>query len=188
MNPQYLETKYTYRQLRKMYTQAARQARQAYKEVKGAFTGSIADVMYRGDFKGFTTISKYGMKKSQLAKELAHVQRYLQSTFSSVEKYTEYRDKSIATFNANGYTFVNEENFNSVQEFMKDMTERGLKSIYGSDQVITAYNRAKKRGLTPQQLEANIEYWEKNAQAVEAGARSNKIRVYSRVPSGRSAI
>lgn len=188
MNPQYLEKNYTYRQLRKMYTAAAREARAAYKEVKGKYAGSAADIMYRGDFKGFTTISKAGMKKSQLAKELASVQRYLQGTFSSIEKYADYRQRSIATFNANGYNFVNEQNFNSVQEFMKDMTDRGIKAIYGSDEVITAYNRAKKRGLTPQQLEANVSYWEEHAAEVEEGRRTNKIRVYSKVPSGRSAI
>ena len=122
-NPQFLESNYTYRQLRKMYTAAAREARAAFKEVSGAFPGSSADIIHRGDFKSFTTISKYGMKKTQLAKELASVQRYLQGSFSSVERYADYRERSIETFNRNGYDFVNEENFNAVQEFMKDMTD-----------------------------------------------------------------
>ena len=190
-NPQYLEQNYTYRQLRKMYTAAAREARAAYKEVKSRYAGSAADIMYQGDFKSFTTISKAGMKKTQLAKELASVERYLQGTFSSVEKYADYRAKSIATFRQNGYEFVNEKNFDTVQEFMKDMTDRGLKSIYGSDQVLTAYNRARKRHLTPEQLEANRQLWEANkeeAAALAAKGESKRIRVYSKVPSGRSAI
>jgi len=203
-NPQYLEQNYTYRQLRKMYTAAAREARAAYKEVKSRYAGSAADIMYQGDFKSFTTISKGGMKKTQLAKELASVERYLTGNFSSVERYADYRERSIETFHKHGYDFVNEENFNNVQEFMKDMTDRGLKSIYGSDvlidalgslgnvykdtDIVSALSRAKKRDLSEEQLKANVAYWQQNIEDVIAGKRSGKLRVYSKVPSGRSNI
>lgn len=182
MNAKELETKYTYRQLRKMYQAAAQQARAAYKAVKAAYPGSAPEKLYKGDFKSFTTISKKGMKKADLAKQLASTQRYLSSRFSSVEAYEQYRESAIDTFKSHGYDFVNEDNFNEVQEFMKDMTERGLKGIYGSDQILTAFNRANERGLSEKQLAQNIEYWSKNAADVEAGRRSGKLRVYSKVP------
>ena len=184
MTPQEYEKKYTYRQLRKMYQTAAQQARAAYKAVKEAYPSSAPVELYRGDFKSFTTISKKGMPKATLAKVLASTERYLSGRFSSVEKYEEYRESAIDTFKSHGYGFVNEDNFNTVQEFMKDMTDRGLKGIYGSDQILTAFNRANKRGLSQEQLEANIEYWAQNADAVKEGRKSGKLRVYSKTPSG----
>lgn len=175
-NPQKLEQNYTYKQLRKMYTAAARQARQAYKDVAAAYPGSAPVTMYKGDFKSFTTISKYGMKKSQLAKELASVERYLSGSYSSVERYEDYRQKSIATFREHGYN-VTEENFNTVQDFMKDVTESGIKAIYGSDQLLQAFQRAKKRGLSNEQFSRNLQRWIENAAAVETDQKSNKLRV-----------
>ena len=182
-NPQKLEKNYTYRQLRKMYTAAARQARAAYKEVAQAYPGSAPVTMYKGDFKSFTTISKSGMTKSQLAKELASVTRYLQGTFSSEERYAQYRERSIETFQQHGYN-VTEENFNSVQQFMKDVTDSGIKAIYGSDALLEAYQRAKKRGLTNDQFTKNIARWEANAADVEAGVKSANLRVMSYRNSG----
>ena len=172
-NPQKLEKNYTYRQLRKMYTAAARQARAAYKEVAKAYPGSAPVTMYKGDFKSFTTISKNGMTKSQLAKQLASVTRYLQGTFSSEERYAQYRERSIETFQQHGYN-VTEENFNSVQQFM----------IYGSDALLEAFQRAKKRGLTNEQFTKNIARWEANAADVEAGVKSANLRVMSYRNSG----
>ena len=182
-NPQKLEKNYTYRQLRKMYTAAARQARAAYKEVAKAYPGSAPVTMYKGDFKSFTTISKNGMTKSQLAKQLASVTRYLQGTFSSEERYAQYRERSIETFQQHGYN-VTEENFNSVQQFMKDVTDSGIKAIYGSDALLEAFQRAKKRGLTNEQFTKNIARWEANAADVEAGVKSANLRVMSYRNSG----
>ncbi len=199
MNAQYLELKYTYRQLRKMYTAAAREARAGYREVAAAFPGSDVATIYKGAFKSFTSISKGGLKKTDLAKELASVQRFLSGSASSLEKYMERRASTIAKFRENGYD-VDESNLDEVQQFMKDMTDRGLKSIYGSDMLLVSYtdlnavyggreveaalNRAKKRGLSEEQLKANVEYWTKNIQAVAEGRKSGKLRVYSKVPSG----
>lgn len=175
-NPQRLEKEFTYRQLRKMYTTAARQARQAYREVAAAYPKSAATGMYKGDFKSFTTISKYGMKKTELAKQLASVNRYLDTPASSVERYGAQRSEIVATFQSHGYN-VTEENFDEVGEFMKDVTERGLKSIYGSDQLLLAFNRAKRRGITKEQFSRNVERWTENADAVANERKSGKLRV-----------
>ena len=165
-NPQKLEQNYTYRQLRKMYTEAARKARAAYKEVAKAYPGSAPVTMYKGDFKSFTTIS-----------------RYLQGSYSSEERYAQYRERSIETFQQHGYN-VTEENFNSVQQFMKDVTDSGIKAIYGSDALLEAFQRAKKRGLTNDQFTKNIARWEANAADVEAGVKSANLRVMSYRNSG----
>lgn len=203
MNAQDLEKNYTYRQLRKMYTVAAREARAGYRAVAAAYPGADVTQIYKGDFKSFTTISKKGMKKADLAKILASTQRYLAGSASSVEKYEKRRQQTIATFKRHGYN-VDNSNLDDVQEFMKDMTDRGIKGIYGSDLLLTSYNdlnavyggsevvealsRAQKRELTEEQLKANIAYWNKNAQDVASGRRSGKLRVYSKVPSSSSVF
>lgn len=187
MNAQDLEKNYTYRQLRKMYTVAAREARAGYRAVAAAYPGADVTQIYKGDFKSFTTVSKNGMKKADLAKILASTQRYLAGSASSVEKYEQRRQQTIETFQRHGYD-VNEENIDSVQQFMKDATERGLKAIYGSDQLLTAYQRAKRRGLTKEQFAQNVERWTANAEAVEAGRKSGALRVISYKNSGSDSF
>lgn len=203
MNAQDFEKNYTYRQLRKMYTAAARQARAAYREISAKYPQSDVTQIYRGDFKGFTTISKGGLKKTDLAKQLASVERYLSGSASSLEKYERRREQTIETFKRHGYD-VNEYNLDDVQEFFKDMTDRGIKAIYGSDLLLTSYTdlnavyggsevvealgRAQKRGLTEEQLKANIKYWRSNIEAVEAGRRSGKLRVYSKLASNSDSF
>ena len=188
MSAQDLYKNYTYSQLKKMYNDAARQARAAYKEVSAAFPQAETVIIHKGDFKSYSQLAKTekgSLSKLDLAKELRSVERWLSSKSSSVEGLTESRAATVEAFNNSGYTFVNPDNLDAVKRFMKEMTERGIKAIYGSDQVLEAYNRARKKRLTNDQLQANIDRWDRNAAEVEKGRRSKKLTI--RKPKGSSS-
>ena len=168
---------YTYRQLRAMYNEAARQARGAYQIIEKAYPGSEVVEIHKGDFKSFSTISKAGLKKEYLAKELTSVERFLRSSASDLERYEMARQETIEKFHASGYDFVNNENLDALQQFMRDVRARGLVTPYGSDQLVEAFNFSRKEGMTAEQLAANIERWERNKERAEAGAMSKRLRV-----------
>lgn len=177
MGYQDLKKNFTYKQLRAMYNKAARQARSAYKVIEKAYPSSEVVEIHKGDFKSFSTISKAGLKKEYLAKELASVERFLSSSASDLERYEMARQNTIDSFHASGYDFVNNENLDALQEFMRDVRARGLVKPYGSDQLVEAFRFSRQERMTPEQLAANIERWERNRSKVEAGAISKRLRM-----------
>lgn len=168
---------FSYRQLRKMYNTAAREARGAYAEISKAYPRSEVVTIHKGDFKSFTTISKGGLSKQDLAKELASVQRFLRSSASSLDDYEESRRHIIESFHDSGYEFVDESNLDALQEFMRDTRERGLVKLYGSDQLVNAFEFAQSEQLSPEMLAANVDRWERNREKVEAGVMGARLRM-----------
>ena len=146
------------KEMRRLYSKQAYVARQRLAKIEQKF-GKNAEVVQRrsGDFQ---TLKQLGqMSRQQLANELSSVQKFLASGSSRVKEYGQVRQNIINSFQENGYEFVNESNLDSLYQFLEDARARHLGSMYGSDQLIETWNRAQKRGMTPEQLLGNIEYW-----------------------------
>lgn len=188
MGYQDLTRNFTYNQLRAMYKEASKQARQSLAAVAAKYPGAEVVSIHKGDFKSFSAISKGGLNKKDLAKEVYAAQRFLNTAAGSgdLEAYEASRAATVAAFNEHGYDFVNEDNLDDVKAFMRDATERGLKSIYGSDELLEKYKYAKRKGLSAAQFAANVDRWERNAQAVAAGRMSGKLRVTGRGGSSKN--
>ena len=106
-------------------------------------------------------------------------------------------------FQQHGYEWINEDNVESVIGFLDDLESAGLEAMYSSKYLITklqemyedvsllygeeetsaAFNRANKRGLTPEQLAGNVAEWLGHYEEVAQGRRSGKLRVYSKFSS-----
>lgn len=158
------ESSMTTQQMRRMYSKQAYTARQRLGKIRERF-GAQAEIVQRreGDFKPLSQLGK--LTRQQLAAELASTQRFLASGSSRVREYGKVRQGIIESFQRNGYEFVNESNLDSLYQFLEDARARHLGSMYGSDQLIETWNRAQKRGLTPDQLLGNIEYWAEKSPA-----------------------
>ena len=146
------------KELRRMYSKQAYVARQRIAKIEQKF-GKNAEIVQRrsGDFQ---TLKQLGqMSRQQIANELSSVQKFLASGSSRVKEYGKVRQDIIRSFQENGYEFVNESNLDDLYQFLEDARARHLGSMYGSDQLIETWNRAKKRGMTKEQLLGNIEYW-----------------------------
>ena len=95
-----------------------------------------------------------------------------------MREYGQVRQNIIDSFNENGYDFVNESNLDDLYQFLEDARARHLGSMYGSDQLIETWNRAQKRGMTPEQLLGNIEYW--------AEKPRDSLRIYASKSTSRA--
>ena len=148
-------------ELRRQYSKQAYVARQRLGKIEAAF-GSKAEIVQRraGDFRPLKELGD--LNRQQLAQELSSTQKFLASGSSRVKEYGQVRQNIIDSFNENGYDFVNESKLDDLYQFLEDARARHLGSMYGSDQLIETWNRAQKRGMTPEQLLGNIEYWAEN--------------------------
>mgnify|MGYP007130621733 FL=1 len=164
-------------ELRRQYSKQAYVARQRLGKIESAF-GSKAEIVQRraGDFRPLKELGD--LNRQQLAQELSSTQKFLASGSSRVKEYGQVRQKIIDSFNENGYDFVNESNLDDLYQFLEDARARHLGSMYGSDQLIETWNRAQKRGMTPEQLLGNIEYW--------AEKPRNSLRIYANKSTSRA--
>ena len=164
-------------ELRRQYSKQAYVARQRLGKIEAAF-GSKAEIVQRraGDFRPLKELGD--LNRQQLAQELSSTQKFLASGSSRVKEYGQVRQNIIDSFNENGYEFVNESNLDDLYQFLEDARARHLGSMYGSDQLIETWNRAQKRGMTPEQLLGNIEYW--------AEKPRNSLRIYANKSTSRA--
>ena len=149
----------TTKELRRLYSKQAYTARQRLGKIEQKY-GPNAEIVQRraGDFQPLSKLPK-NMTRQQIANELSSTQKFLASGSSRVSEYGKVRQNIIESFQSNGYEFVNESNLDSLYQFLEDARARHLGSMYGSDQLIETWHRAQKRGMTPEQLLGNIEYW-----------------------------
>ena len=164
-------------ELRRQYSKQAYVARQRLGKIEAAF-GSKAEIVQRraGDFRPLKELED--LNRQQLAQELSSTQKFLASGSSRVKEYGQVRQNIIDSFNENGYEFVNESNLDDLYQFLEDARARHLGSMYGSDQLIETWNRAQKRGMTPEQLLGNIEYW--------AEKPRDSLRIYASKSTSRA--
>ena len=164
-------------ELRRQYSKQAYVARQRLGKIESAF-GSKAEIVQRraGDFRPLKELGD--LNRQQLAQELSSTQKFLASGSSRVKEYGQVRQNIIDSFNENGYDFVNESNLDDLYQFLEDARARHLGSMYGSDQLIETWNRAQKRGMTPEQLLGNIEYW--------AEKPRDSLRIYASKSTSRA--
>jgi len=148
-------------QLRREYSKLAYTARQRIARLEQEF-GPKAEILQRrsGDFGTLRSLGK--VNRTQIAQELASVRRFLASGSSRVREYRQIRENIIESFQRSGYEFVNESNLDDLYQFLEDARARNIAAVYGSDQLVETWNRARKRGLTEEQLLGNIEYWAEN--------------------------
>ncbi len=164
-------------EIRRQYSKQAYVARQRLGKIEAAY-GSKAEIVQRraGDFLPLKELGN--LNRQQIAQELASTQKFLASGSSRVREYGQVRQNIIDSFNENGYDFVNESNLDDLYQFLEDARARHLGSMYGSDQLIETWNRAQKRGMSPEQLLGNIEYW--------AEKPRNSLRIYANKRTSRA--
>lgn len=170
------ESGQTTAQLRREYSKLAYVARQRIAKLEAAF-GPKAEILQRrsGDFGTLKSLGK--INRMQVSQELANVRRFLASGSSRVREYGQIRENIVESFQRSGYEFVNESNIDDLYQFLEDARARNIASLYGSDQLVETWNRARKRGLTEEQLLGNIEYWAEHP--------SKDMRLYARRNTSR---
>ena len=78
-----------------------------------------------------------------------------------LSKRTERRAPAsmLDTLHREGYEDITEDNIEDFYKFMEDARARGLGAIYGSGKIAELVQRGLKKGLTREQIRANMDYW-----------------------------
>ena len=106
---------------------------------------------------------------------IRQAEKLLSSGELSLRSQRRSMNTAIKTLNDRGYNYVNQQNFGYFMNFLDDARARGLASIYGYQYLLDTFNRAKKRGLSDDEIRGNIAYWAEQADKQRAMAEKKGI-------------
>lgn len=165
--------------LKGRYNEAVKQINSQLRKLAKSDPSSVTLERYRGYFKPIT--SKHP-DYDTVRKMYRQANELLESGELSLEGHERSVANAIETLHRDGYDFINRRNFNSFMRFLDDARARGLGSLYSSEQILEAVNRAKQKGLTESEIRKNINRWseqiatDKEGRAIEV-KRPKQLRV-----------
>ena len=99
---------------------------------------------------------------------LSEVSRFLRSKQHSLSGIKEIRNKALATMREQGIDFVDEGNFAQFARFMQSWKEgKWGTTIKGSEDVVSLFRFAEKRGLDPMRLRSGFAEYVQNIETLE---------------------
>mgnify|MGYP001851630014 CR=1 FL=1 len=158
-------------EVRSEYRRLSRIARQRLGALERAGYG------YTGTYKNaagqFPAISKLDSQKD-VERHLSRVARFLSGKLSSVTALRRYERESIETLHERGYDFVNRSNFRQFAEYMDSLKELAKERQYGSVRIAELFGEAKRKGISPDKLKEDFDYWYENAEKLKEQPRIKK--------------
>lgn len=105
---------------------------------------------------------------------LSDVRGFLDSERSTISGLKRIDKNTVATLQANGYTFVNMGNIKAFGEFMEAARIKAGRRMFASDRVAEMYEAAEKKKIPPEELLKDFEYWRKNVEELNSSRVSRK--------------
>ena len=151
------------RTLREQYAKLSYVARQRVKTLSVKYPGY-------GDVENFNAkMSQYaplrslrGESDKAIALRFSQLTKYLAQGTSTERGFRSSLEQTVDRLNEHGYDFINTDNVIAFYRFMEDARQRGVETIYGSEQMVELFERAQKRGLSRDQIIANMDYWKQH--------------------------
>lgn len=103
-----------------------------------------------------------GMNDKSIAMRFSRLTKYLAQGTSTERGFRKSLNETVNRLNEHGYDFINDDNIIAFYRFMEDARQRGVETIYGSEQMVELFERAHKRGLSRDQIIANMDYWKQH--------------------------
>lgn len=159
--------------IRQRYAYMAGRVRRQMRELEKRMPEAVSLERYRGEFPKLKDLGK--VSESALKLGIKEAEKLLQSGELSLRSQRRSMNTAIKTLNERGYNYVNQQNFGYFMDFLDDARARGLASIYGYQYLLDTFNRAKKRGLSDDEIRGNIAYWAEQADKQKAMAERKGI-------------
>lgn len=159
--------------IRQKYSKLASQIRRKAKILEQRMPEAVSVQRYRGEFPKLRELGN--VSESALRRGIKEAERLLQSNELSLRANKRSQATAIQTLNERGYNYINNQNFGYFMNFLDDARARGLASIYGYQYLLDTFNRAKKRGLSDDEIRGNIQYWANQADRQKAIAMKKGI-------------
>lgn len=147
--------------IRQKYSKLASQIRRKAKILEQRMPEAVSVQRYRGEFPKLRDLGN--VSESALRRGIKEAERLLKSNELSLRANKRIQATAIQTLNERGYNYINNQNFGYFMNFLNDARARGLASIYGYQYLLDTFNRAKKRGLSDDEIRGNIQYWANQA-------------------------
>ena len=156
--------------VRKQYARMAAKFRYDLKQLEEA-KGDVRSVRrYKGEFPSLTQLGDMVTEK-----DLKRAIKQMKEVRSSgqLSKRTERRAPAsmLDTLHREGYEDITEDNIEDFYKFMEDARARGLGAIYGSGKIAELVQRGLKKGLTREQIQANMDYWAEHPEVTPVYSR-----------------
>lgn len=159
--------------IRQRYAYLSGRIRRQMKKLEARMPEAISLERYRGEFPKLRDLGNVSDKALRLG--IKEAEKVLKSGELSLRAQRRSMNTAIKTLNERGYTYVNQQNFGYFMDFLDDARARGLASIYGYQYLLDTFNRAKKRGLSDDEIRGNIAYWAEQADKQRAMAERKGI-------------
>ena len=159
--------------IRQKYSKLASQIRRKAKILEQRMPEAVSVQRYRGEFPKLRDLGN--VSESALRRGIKEAERLLKSNELSLRANKRSQATAIQTLNERGYNYINNQNFGYFMNFLDDARARGLASIYGYQYLLDTFNRAKKRGLSDDEIRGNIQYWANQADRQKAIAMKKGI-------------
>ena len=105
---------------------------------------------------------------------LSDVRGFLDSERSTITGLKRIDKRTVATLQANGYTFVNMSNIKAFGEFMEAARIKAGRRMFASDRVAELYDAAERKKIPPEELLKDFEYWRRNVEELNSSRVSRK--------------
>lgn len=159
--------------IRQKYSKLASQIRRKARILEQRMPDAVSVQRYRGEFPKLRDLGN--VSESALRRGIKEAERLLKSNELSLRANKRSQATAIQTLNERGYNYINQGNFGHFMNFLDDARARGLASIYGYQYLLDTFNRAKKRGLSDDEIRGNIQYWANQADRQKAIAMKKGI-------------
>lgn len=159
--------------IRQQYSRLASQVRRKARILEQRMPEAVSVQRYRGEFPKLRDLGN--VSEAALRRGIKEAQRLLESNELSLRANKRSQATAIQTLNERGYNYINNQNFGYFMNFLDDARARGLASIYGYQYLLDTFNRAKKRGLSDDEIKGNIQYWANQADRQRAIAMKKGI-------------
>lgn len=120
---------------------------------------------YRRNAGKFTPLSQVSSNR-ELGALLYQVKGFLDARRSSVTGQRAIIKEQLETLHEHGYTFVTKSNLKAFGEFMETARAAAGGRLYASDRVAEMYDAAERKGIPPEQLMENFNFWRKHVETL----------------------
>jgi hypothetical protein len=153
--PQALQEGFSEKELRREYSRLRSVARKRLERFAGTEWEDTNVYRYnKGRYKPVAQVTS----KTELARLLSDVARFLTAEGGSVSGQKSIRDKAIATWKAKGYDWINTKNYASFARFL-EFSREFVGQPY-MEKAAELFRRADEQGVDPEQIKANYDwYW-----------------------------
>lgn len=117
---------------------------------------------------------------TELAHLLTELHGFVTSSTSTVTGLKQQRNRTIETLHERGYTFINKGNLRQFGDFMEDIRQRQLASLYDSARLADVFHMAEKKGITPGALAERFSDYEKQQAHLPPEQRNSLKRASSK--------